>query len=90
MKHPSREKIERYIDRNLNIISRIKCASHLKKCPDCSRVYEELKKEREFIESLKSSCKRQDELDSMMENSRILKKLESILGHCHHGSTATP
>jgi anti-sigma factor RsiW len=55
MKHYSKEELELFRNGHMSVLSRIGCSAHLKTCPECAGLLEELKKEDQFLAELRTS-----------------------------------
>ena len=55
MSHCTREDLELYRNRQLSLLKRIACASHLKECPECARLLRELEADDRLIAEIRSS-----------------------------------
>ena len=55
MKHYTKEELELYRNRKMSLLSRISCSGHLKTCPACAGLLEELAEDDRFIVELRSS-----------------------------------
>lgn len=55
MTHCTREDLELYRSRQMSLLKRIACASHLKACPDCARLLRELEEDDRLIAEIRSS-----------------------------------
>lgn len=62
MKHYTQEELELYRNGQMSVLGRIACASHLRECPDCMKLMEELKEDDKLIASLRSSVQIYQEL----------------------------
>lgn len=55
IKHYTKEELDLYRNKDMSVLGRINCASHLKICPECSRLLDELAEDDKFISALKDS-----------------------------------
>ena len=55
MKHYSKEELELFRNGYMSVLSRIGCSAHLKNCPECAGLLDELKKEDQFLAELRTS-----------------------------------
>ena len=55
MKHYTREELELYRNGQMSVLGRIACTSHLRECPECMKIMEELKEDDVLIANLRSS-----------------------------------
>ena len=55
MTHCTREELELYRHRQLSLLKRIACASHLKECSECARLLRELEADDRLIAEIRSS-----------------------------------
>lgn len=54
MTHCTREDLELYRNNQMSLLKRIACASHLKTCPECSRLLRELEEDDRLIAEIRS------------------------------------
>ena len=64
MKHYTKEELELYRNGKMSVIGRITCASHLRECKDCSKLWEELKEDDNLVTRLRISLQTYAEADS--------------------------
>ena len=55
MAHYSREELELYRSKQMSVLKRIACASHLKECAGCARLLRELEEDDQLIAEIRSS-----------------------------------
>ena len=55
MKHYSKEELELFRNGHMSVLSRIGCSAHLKTCPECAGLLEDLTKEDQFLAELRTS-----------------------------------
>ncbi|MBO5900176.1 MAG: hypothetical protein J6Q80_05520 [Lentisphaeria bacterium] len=55
MKHYTKEDLELYRNKEMSVLGRLSCSSHLKSCPECSALLAELEEDDKFIRNLKES-----------------------------------
>jgi hypothetical protein len=55
MKHYSKEELDLYRNKEMSVLGRLSCSAHLKSCPECSALLEELTEDDKFIKNLKES-----------------------------------
>lgn len=55
MAHYTKEELELYRHHEMSVLGRISCATHLKECAQCARLFDELKKDDEFVKELRGS-----------------------------------
>ena len=55
MAHYTREDLELYRNREMSVLKRIACASHLKECPECARLLRELEADDRLIAEIRFS-----------------------------------
>ncbi len=61
-KHYTKEELDFYRNRQMSVLGRISCASHLETCPECAKLMEELKADDELIKELRASVQVYDEI----------------------------
>ena len=57
MKHYTKEELELFRHDQMSVLGRISCAAHLKKCPECAKLLEELDEEDRFVRDLRDSVR---------------------------------
>ena len=55
MRHYTTEELDRYRNGDMNMLSRISCAGHLKQCDSCRNLLESLDKDDKFLETVRKS-----------------------------------
>ena len=55
MSHYTKEELELFRHDRMSVLGRISCAAHLKKCPECAKLLEELNEEDRFVSDLRDS-----------------------------------
>lgn len=55
MAHYTREELELYRSKQMSVLKRIACASHLKECAGCARLLRELDEDDHLIAEIRSS-----------------------------------
>ena len=55
--HYSKEELELYRNHQMSVLGQISCSAHLKACPACAKLLEELKAEDLFLHDLRASVK---------------------------------
>ena len=60
--HYSKEDIELYRNHQMSVLGQIACSAHLKECPTCAKLLEELKDDDLFLHDLRASVKIYDML----------------------------
>ena len=55
MAHYSREDLELYRSKQMSVLKRIACTSHLKECAECARLLRELEDDDRLIAEIRSS-----------------------------------
>jgi len=58
MKHYTIEELDRYRNGDMNLLSRISCAGHLKQCETCRNLLETLKKDDLLLEAVRRNLAR--------------------------------
>ena len=62
MKHYTKEDLELYRNGQMSVLGRITCTSHLRECPECMKLMDELKEDDKLIANLRSSVLQFQEL----------------------------
>ena len=57
MAHYTKEELELYRHDRMSVLGRIVCAAHLKHCPECRKLLDELKEEDRFVDDLRNSVR---------------------------------
>jgi len=57
MAHYTKEELELYRHGDMSVLGRIKCEAHLKSCPECAKLLDELRDEDHFIDELRDSVR---------------------------------
>ncbi len=65
MKHYTSEKLELYRHRQMGVLGRIQCASHLKECAECRERLAELQADDQLVAELRESVRIYKELSNM-------------------------
>lgn len=55
MTHYTKEELELYRHHEMSVLGRITCEAHLKECTRCAQLFDELKKDDEFLKVLRES-----------------------------------
>jgi len=58
MKHYTIDELDRYRNGDMNMLSRISCASHLKQCGGCRNLLESLKQDDQLLETVRKNIAR--------------------------------
>ena len=61
MKHYTIEEIDRYVHGEMGVLSKIKCASHLKSCEECRNLLNNVENNDAFINKLKNALEQMDD-----------------------------
>ena len=62
MKHYTKEELELFRNGKMSLLSRICCSGHLKNCPACAGLMEELAEDDKFVADLRFSVQTFQEL----------------------------
>lgn len=65
MKHYTSEKLDLYRHRQMGVLGRIRCASHLKECAECRERLAELQADDRLVAELRESVRIYKELSNM-------------------------
>ena len=60
--HYSKEELELYRNHQMSVLGQIACSAHLKECPACAKLLDELKDDDRFLNDLRTSVKIYDML----------------------------
>jgi predicted anti-sigma-YlaC factor YlaD len=58
MRHYTTEELDRYRNGDMNMLSRISCAGHLKQCSSCRNLLETLKQDDQLLETVRKNLAR--------------------------------
>ena len=58
MRHYTTEELDRYRNGDMNMLSRISCAGHLKQCEECRNLLETLKQDDILLETVRKNIAR--------------------------------
>ena len=53
--HYSKEELELYRNHQMSVLGQIACSAHLKECPACAKLLDELKDDDRFLNDLRTS-----------------------------------
>ena len=70
MSHYTKEELELFRHNQMSVLERISCAAHLKKCPECAKLLDELNEEDRFVSDLRDSVQLYKTLSAPPENTR--------------------
>ena len=56
-KHYTKDELEMYRHGQMSLLGRMQCAAHLRECPDCRTLLDELESDDEFVRELRDSIK---------------------------------
>ena len=62
-KHYTKDELEMYRHGQMSLLGRMQCSSHLRECPDCRTLLDELESDDEFVKELRDSLKAYREID---------------------------
>ncbi|MBO7329133.1 MAG: hypothetical protein J6W00_10235 [Lentisphaeria bacterium] len=68
MAHYTKEELDLYRTGKLSLLGRINCAAHLKSCPECTKLLEELEQDDKLLKELKESCQLFQELSCQYQH----------------------
>ena len=60
--HYSKEELELYRNHQMSVLGQIACSNHLKECPTCAKLLDELKDDDRFLNDLRTSVRIYDAL----------------------------
>ena len=60
--HYSKEELELYRNHQMSVLGQIACSNHLKECPACAKLLDELKDDDRFLNDLRTSIQIYDML----------------------------
>ena len=62
-KHYTKDELEMYRHGQMSLLGRMQCSSHLRECPDCRTLLDELESDDEFVKELRDSLKAYQEIE---------------------------
>ena len=63
-KHYTKDELEMYRHGQMSFLGRMQCTAHIRECPDCRTLLDELESDDEFVKELRDSLKAYREIDS--------------------------
>ena len=63
-KHYAEDELEMYRHGQMSLLGRMQCSAHLRECPDCRTLLDELESDDDFVRELRDSLKAYREIDS--------------------------
>lgn len=70
MKHYEKNELDLYRHGKMCLLARLACAAHLRECPECSRILDELKADDELIRELRGSVELFTEISRTIRTER--------------------
>ena len=55
MEHYTKEELDQYRNGGMSVLRKISCSAHLKNCPDCAKLLEELNADDQLLRDLRGS-----------------------------------
>lgn len=74
MKHYTKEELDLFRNGKMSLLGRISCSGHLKNCPECAKLLEELSEDDKFVAELRSSIQLFQELSELSPASSATAK----------------
>lgn len=68
MKHYTKDELERYRNRSMSVLGRLNVSSHLKQCPQCRAIMDELEDDDRFVSEMRISLQKIDEASRRKAN----------------------
>ena len=60
--HYSKEELELYRHHQMSVLGRLACSAHLRECPECAKLLDELREDDRFLNDLRVSIRIYDTL----------------------------
>ncbi len=80
MKHISKDELAKFADGRMNFARTVICRLHISGCSTCRVLLEEVRRDDELIQSLRTARNRHREVEVECGSGEILGKLEKKLG----------
>ena len=55
MEHYTKEEVDQYRNGGMSVLGKIRCSAHLKSCPECAKLLEELNADDQLLRDLRGS-----------------------------------
>ena len=55
MEHYTKEELDQFRNGGMSVLRKIRCSAHLKTCPDCAKLLEELNSDDQLLRDLRGS-----------------------------------
>ena len=55
MEHYTKEELDQYRNGGMSVLGKIRCSAHLKNCPECAKLLEELNADDQLLRDLRGS-----------------------------------
>ena len=55
MEHYTKEELDQYRNGGMSVLRKISCAAHLKNCPECTKLLDELNSDDQLLRDLRGS-----------------------------------
>ena len=55
MEHYTKEELDQYRNGGMSVLRKISCSAHLKSCPECAKLLEELNSDDQLLRDLRGS-----------------------------------
>ena len=55
MEHYTKEELDQYRNGGMSVLGKIRCSAHLKSCPECSKLLDELNSDDQLLRDLRGS-----------------------------------
>ena len=55
MEHYTKEELDQYRNGEMSVLGKIRCSAHLKNCPECAKLLEELNSDDQLLRDLRGS-----------------------------------
>ena len=55
MEHYTKEELDQYRNGGMSVLGKIRCSAHLKSCPECAKLLEELNADDQLLRDLRGS-----------------------------------
>ena len=73
MEHYTKEELDQYRNGGMSVLGKIRCSAHLKNCPGCAKLLEELNSDDQLLRDLRGSVELYQQLATEPKTHRSSK-----------------
>ena len=73
MEHYTKEELDQYRNGGMSVLGKIRCSAHLKSCPECAKLLEELNSDDQLLRDLRGSVELYQQLATEPKTHRSSK-----------------